>query len=140
MDNKAKDLSIYRMQNAEDTLDTARLCLDNKRYKDSINRCYYAAFYAVKAVIALEEKDFKRHKDAVAYFNQAYVATDVFPRETGKYLGRLKRKRETSDYDDFYVASYDEALEQFKSAEFIVLTIKTYLKGRNIEDKTVSEE
>jgi uncharacterized protein (UPF0332 family) len=132
MDNKAKDLSIYRMQNAVDTLDTARLCLDNKRYKDSINRCYYAAFYAVKAVLALEEKDFKRHKDAVAYFNQTYVATEIFPRETGKRLGRLKRKRETSDYDDFYVASYDEAHEQYESAEFIVLTIQAYLKERNI--------
>jgi uncharacterized protein (UPF0332 family) len=135
MDDKAKDLSIYRMQNAADTLDTARLCLDNKRYKDSINRCYYAAFYAVKAVLALEEKDFKRHKDAVAYFNQNYVATDIFSRETGKRLGRLKRKREISDYDDFYIASYDEAQEQYEAAEFIVQTIQSYLKERNIEVK-----
>ena len=68
--NKSSDLSIYRMENALETLDTAKLCLDNKKYKDTINRCYYAAFYAVKAVLALEQKDFKRHKDAVAYFNQ----------------------------------------------------------------------
>lgn len=66
------------MQNALETLDTAKLCLDNKKYKDTINRCYYAAFYAIKAVLALEEKDFKRHKDAVAYFNQNYVAAGIF--------------------------------------------------------------
>ena len=46
--------------------------MEYKRYKDSINRCYYAAFYAIKAVLALEGKDFKRHKDAVGYFNQTY--------------------------------------------------------------------
>ena len=62
------------------------------------------AFYAVKAVLALEEVDFKRHKDAVAYFNKTYVATDIFPREIGKKLGRLKQERETSDYDDFYIS------------------------------------
>lgn len=84
MSNKSGDLCVYRIQNAIETLDAAKLCLDNKHYKDSINRCYYA----IKAVLALEEKDFNRHKDAVAYFNQAYVSTDIFSREIGKLLGR----------------------------------------------------
>ena len=130
--NKAVDLCVYRTNNANETLDTAKLCMEHKRYKDAINRCYYAAFYAVKAVLALEEIDFKRHKDAVAYFNQNYVATDVFVREIGKRLGRLKRKRETSDYDDFYVASYEEAEEQYEAAELIVKSIQKYLEDKEI--------
>lgn len=130
MDHKAMDLCMYRMQNAEETLGTAKLCMEHKRYKDTVNRCYYAAFYAVKAVLALEEKDFKRHKDAIAYFNQNYVATSIFEREIGKRLGRLKRKRESSDYDDFYIASYDEAKEQFEFAEIIVATVKEYVEER----------
>lgn len=131
--NKSSDLSIYRMENALETLDTAKLCLDNKKYKDTINRCYYAAFYAVKAVLALEQKDFKRHKDAVAYFNQKYVATEIFQRETGKRLGRLKRKRESSDYDDFFIASYDEAMEQYEAAEMIVSDVRNYLHKKGIK-------
>ena len=125
--DKKRDLSIYRMQNAKDTLDTAKICREYKRYKDSINRCYYAAFYAIKAVLALEGKDFKRHKDAVGYFNQTYVATGKFSRDFGKRLGRLKRKREVSDYDDFYVASNEEAIEQYESAELIVNQVERYL-------------
>lgn len=128
--NKAVDLCIYRINDAYKTLDTAKLCIEHKRYKDAINRCYYAVFYAVKAVFALEEIDFKRHKDAVAYFNRHYVATKVFDRELGKRLGRLKRKRETSDYDDFYVASYEEAEEQYEAAELIVKSIRKFLKDR----------
>lgn len=38
----------------------------------------------MKAVLALEERDFKRHKDVMAYFNQKYVAADVFPRDIGR--------------------------------------------------------
>ncbi|MDO4262161.1 MAG: HEPN domain-containing protein [Eubacteriales bacterium] len=129
-ETKSVDLSVYRINNASETLDTAKLCMDNKRYKDAINRCYYAAFYAVKAVLALEETDFKRHKDAVAYFNQNYVATDIFDREIGKRLGRLKRKRETSDYDDFYVASCEEAKEQYEAAELIVKSVQSFLKEK----------
>ena len=130
MENKAIDLCISRMRNAVDTLDTAKLCMEHQRYKDTINRCYYAAFYAIKAVLALEEIDFRRHKDAVAYFNQNYVATNIFQREIGKQLGRMKRKREASDYDDFYVASYTEALEQYEAAEMIVKNIKGFLKKK----------
>ena len=52
------------------------------------------------------------------------MAEGVFSREVGKYLGRLKRKREASDYDDFYVASYEETIEHFQYAEKIVAEIK----------------
>ena len=69
MNDKKEDLCIYRIRNAVETLGVAVLCLESQHYKDSINRSYYAAFYAIKAVLALEEIDFKRHKDAVAYFN-----------------------------------------------------------------------
>ena len=120
------------MENAVETFYAAKLCLNSKLYKDAINRCYYAAFYAIKAVLALEEIDFKRHKDVVAYFNKTYVATGIFPREIGKKLGRLKQERESSDYDDFYMASLSDATEQLKVAELIIDTVKEYLSKQNM--------
>ena len=83
--------------------------------------------------LALEEVDFKRHKDAVAYFNKTYVATDIFPREIGKKLGRLKQEREISDYDDFYIASAADATEQYAAAGFIITEVKQYLDGENVQ-------
>ena len=133
MSEKKVDLCIYRMRSAIETLGVSALCLESQHYKDSINRSYYAAFYAVKAVLALEEVDFKRHKDAVAYFNKTYVATDIFQREIGKKLGRLKQERETSDYDDFYIASAADATEQYAAAEFIITEVKKYLDGKNVQ-------
>ena len=121
------------MRSAIETLGVSALCLESQHYKDSINRSYYAAFYAVKAVLALEEVDFKRHKDAVAYFNKTYVATDIFQREIGKKLGRLKQERETSDYDDFYIASSTDAEEQYAAAELIIVEVKKYLDRKNIQ-------
>lgn len=128
MTDKQKDLCVYRFAQAEETIRSAQLCVDNRFYKDAINRAYYAAFYAVKAVLAISDVDFKRHKDVVAYFNQHYVATDMLSREAGRRLARLQKKRETSDYDDFYVASAAEAQEQLDSARSIVSEIKDYLQ------------
>lgn len=135
MDEKKRDLCIYRIRSAIETLGVSALCLENQHYKDSINRSYYAAFYAVKAVLALAEVDFKRHKDAVAYFNKTYVATDIFQREIGRKLGRLKQERETSDYDDFYIVSLAEATEQYMAAAFIVAEVEKYLSEKNIQYK-----
>ena len=98
-------------------------------YKDSINRSYYAAFYAIKAVLALGTIDFKRHKDVVAYFNKEYVARNVFPRELGRRLGMLKQLREKSDYDDFYIASKEQADEQYHTAEYVIANVDKYLSA-----------
>lgn len=45
MQDKAKDLCIYRMNSALETLGAAKVCMESKHYKDAINRSYYAAFY-----------------------------------------------------------------------------------------------
>ncbi len=86
VDSRQKDLCGYRLLQAEDSLKAAKINYENALFKDSINRSYYASFYAIKAVLALEEIDFKRHKDAIGYFNKSYVATNKFPRELGRKI------------------------------------------------------
>lgn len=128
MQDKNKDLSQYRLSNASETLEVANDCFDNGHYRDAINRSYYAAFYAAKAILALEEIDFKRHKDVIAYFNKEYVATEKIPKDIGKKLARLQQKREKSDYDDFFIASQDEAFSQIEAAKDIINAVTEYLK------------
>ena len=51
----------------------------------------------------------------------------------GKRLGRLKQERENSDYDDFYVASLNDASDQYKSAKLIIEKIEEYLAEKGIQ-------
>ena len=129
MPDRQKELSDYRSQQAEESLTVAKTCMNTEFYKDSINRSYYSVFYAIKAVLALGTVDFKRHKDVVAHFNKEYVATEKFPRELGRKIGNLKQIREESDYDDFYIASKEEAEGQIKTAELVLQSVKEYLKA-----------
>lgn len=129
MQDKDRDLSVYRLSLAKETLANARMCLDNRFYRDCINRSYYAVFYSIKAILAIEGIDFKRHKDAVAYFNKAYVATGIFPREVGKRLGRIKMMREESDYSDFFIVSEEDARKQYETAQYITDAIEKYSAG-----------
>ncbi len=127
MDERRRELSIYRIQEARNSYKVAENCLKDGFYKDSINRSYYAAFYAVKSVLALGQIDFKRHKDVVGYFNREFVATEIFPRELGKGLSVLKQLREKSDYDDFYIASFAQAEEQLETARAMIKAVEEYL-------------
>ena len=133
-DNRRESLCNYRMAAARETLQVAQECFEGNHYKDAINRSYYAAFYAVKAVLALEERDFKRHKDVMAYFNKEYVAKEIFPRELGRKLGTLKQLREKSDYDDFYIASKAQAEEQYNTAKYTLEQVSQYLSKNNTDE------
>ena len=130
-DENCINLAKYRIDTARETLNVAKECLENKHYKDSINRSYYASFYAARSILALERIDFKRHKDVNAYFNKNYVATGIFEKDIGRKLARLQQKREQSDYDDFFIASKEEAQKQYNNAENIIYAIIEYLRKNN---------
>ena len=132
MDNRKQDLSSYRLSQAEDSIKVAQMSYDNALFKDSINRSYYAAFYAIKAVLALEEIDFKRHKDAIANFNKDYVKTEIFPREVGRKIGEAEEIRHASDYDDFYIASKEETERQIAVAGEFIELVEKYCMDHNI--------
>lgn len=132
LDERRIDLCKYRLKNSEDSFQVAKDCLEKGLYKDAINRSYYAAFYAIKALLALEEVDFKRHKDIIAYFNKTYAATEKIPREIGRKVAHLQQKREKSDYDDFYIASKEETQEQVENTKSVIASVREYLSGMGI--------
>lgn len=101
-------LAKYRIEKAEETLKSAKLLYDNNDFTGANNRAYYAIFYAIRAVLALEEIDFKRHKDVIAYFNQHYINKEIFPKKIGKKIAQAQRVREDSDYDDKYEPSAEK--------------------------------
>ena len=132
MDDRKMDLCIYRMAQAKDSLQVAEWTFAKELYKDSINRSYYAAFYAIKAVLAMEEVDFRRHKDVMGYFNKTYVATEKISKDLGRKIGKLQQVREKSDYDDFYLASKEIAKRQVDTAKQVIEEVEMFLNKRGI--------
>ena len=126
-------LSRYRLEQSMDCIESSKLLFDKQRYKGSINRSYYATFHAIRSVLAKPAIDFKRHKDVIAYFNKEYVKTEIFSRELGKLIGEIQRIREKSDYDDFYIASKEDAEKQLETAKLVVEKVKIYLKEKNVD-------
>lgn len=132
MDIEVQELVFYRFRRAEETLQVANKLLLDGNYKDANNRSYYAAFYAIKAVYALQKMDFKKHKTLLSNFNREYVACGIFPREYGKGISKLALIREQSDYDDFYVATKEECSRQLEFTHRLIEAIKEYLDKQGV--------
>ena len=123
-----EDLVLYRIDTAKGDIRSAKILMEAKEYKGANNRAYYGIYHAISAIHALDERAYKRHKDALANFNKDYVKTEIFPRSLGKRIAEAEEIRHASDYDDFYIATREEAQEQIATAEELIERVENYVK------------
>ena len=125
-----EDLCRYRLEISKADLRSAMLLLEAGELRGANNRAYYSIYHAISSVHALDGNAYKRHKDALANFNKAYVKTEIFSRELGRKISEAVEIRHASDYDDFYIATREEAEEQIETAKEFLRQIETYVQGR----------
>lgn len=122
-----KDLAKYRLEQAKENLEEAETLFSINKFKGANNRAYYSIFHAIKAILALEEIDFKKHSSVIAYFNKNYINTGIFPKELGKKISQSIYFREKSDYVDFYIVTKEETQAQIETAKQIIEQVDKYL-------------
>lgn len=123
----SKELAKHRLEQSREDLMAAKLLYKSELYKSANNRAYYSIFHSIKAVLAMEPIDFKKHKDVQAYFNKNYVSTEIFPKMMGKKIAQASAIREDSDYDDEFVVNADKTLEQINTAEKLIELVEQYI-------------
>lgn len=122
-----RDLSKYRLEQAEQCLQSANILLDNHDYKGAANRSYYCVFHCIRSILALEGLDFKKHSGLISYFRKEYIKTGKLDIALSDIITDVFQIRTESDYDDYFVISKAEVEEQIKNAEYFLQQIKRYL-------------
>ena len=125
----SKELSRHRIEQAREELEASKMLYKTKFYKSANNRAYYSIFHSIKAVLALEPIDFKRHKDVTAYFNKNYVNTEIFPKKLGHKIAEAVTIREDSDYDDEFIVKPEETEKQINTAEELLTLVEEYVNS-----------
>lgn len=125
------DLAMYRIARAEETLLSAQRELVAEDYRTANNRAYYAIFHAIRALLALDGVDYKRHSGVLSHFNQHYIKTGMFPVKFSEVVSNASEIRNDSDYDDFYICSKEQTRELVESVQEVVTAIQEYLKKKN---------
>ncbi len=122
------ELVQYRLASAKEKLESAKLLLDAGLYKDSVGRSYYAIFSSIRAILAIRQVDFSKHAGVISYFQKEYVKTGIFDKKYSKYLQQAFQIRNSCDYDDFFMVSKQDAMEQYNRATEIWEVIRKYIQ------------
>lgn len=120
---------MYRLDRAKEMIQDARQLSAAGSFKSGNNRAYYAIFHAMRAILALEEVDFKKHSGVIQFFQREYIKTGIFDKSYSKIIVSASEIRNASDYDDFYLASKEETEEQIDGAEKFCRAVEEHLSG-----------
>lgn len=118
-----KALSDARMEKAKEFLADARATYNDKRYRTSVNRSYYAAFNAARAILILEGASPETHEGTVTMLSLRFIKMGILPVEIIKKFKILLSRRTDVDYGDFDTIDNAEAEDSLKSAEEVIEAI-----------------
>jgi uncharacterized protein len=92
----------YRIQSAHKTLEAAKVLADNEFWNSAVNRLYYSLFYAVNALLVLNEIHTKSHAATKSQFAQHFVKTGKIDKKYGVLLSELFDWRQKGDYANMF--------------------------------------
>ena len=106
MSASQKILVRYRMERALETYDDTLLLAANQKWYSTINRLYYASFYAVSALILLENQSSFTHNGVKISFSEKFIKEGRIEVNFGELYAQLFSWRQKGDYDDLF--DFDE--------------------------------
>ncbi len=123
----------YRMEQARETLQEASILLNASALRGTINRSYYAMFYALLALLATKQLGTSKHSGALALFDREFVKSGIFSKELSRSLRRAFNLRQTHDYGEMIELDRQIEEETLINAGKFVEAIEVYLysSGRN---------
>lgn len=128
-DETRMSLAKRRLEKAHECYEDAYNTIKSGSYNNAANRAYYSIFHAMRAVLALDDFDSKKHSGIIAAFRQRYIKTGIFPVKYSETIELAFKIRSKSDYDDFYIISKSEVFEQIDNAKEFLDAITEHIKA-----------
>jgi hypothetical protein len=126
--NNADALISHRMARSKEAIQAAEIMFENGMLVFSMNRIYYAMFYAVQALFVLRDVSFSKHGQVKGYFNQNFIKTGIFSPEIGKLYNKAFEYRQKFDYVDFALPERDMVSEYIEEARIFNRKIHEYIQ------------
>lgn len=111
------DLAKYRLEKAKNTLSYAKSYIDDATLDSTVNRIYYAVFYAVNALLITQGLYASKHSGIRAIFNREIVNKGLIEKQWGEFFADMFDRRQKGDYKDFVKFEKQDVEEWLKKAE-----------------------
>jgi len=114
----------YRVKKSDEAMEVADLLIRNKKWNAAINRLYYAAYYAVSALLVKAKINTKTHAGIKSQFFLYYVKTGKISTDLGKVFSDLFDWRQKGDYGDFVDFTETEIILIYEPAKLLIEKVK----------------
>ncbi|MCC6300827.1 MAG: HEPN domain-containing protein [Anaerolineales bacterium] len=82
MGKASKNAVRERMKQAKETLEEAETLFEQDYWRGTINRAYYAMFYAVLALAASKDVVISKHTHAIAFLDKEFIKKGIFQKNS----------------------------------------------------------
>jgi uncharacterized protein (UPF0332 family) len=119
------DLINIRIARANECLSEVDVLIENDFWNTSVNRLYYACFYAASALLINDDIITKTHAGTRQMFGLHYVKSGKMTEEHGELYTTLFHMRQSADYEDMIDYEKDDVVILIEPVkEFVVQTGK----------------
>lgn len=119
-----------RLEQSAESILEARALLEKDFYRGSINRAYYAMFYAVQALMIHKEIRASKHSGAISTFDLEFIKPGILKQDYSKWLHDAFELRMEVDYADFVLPDREQSVQTLNNAKKFVEAIKDYLASQ----------
>lgn len=128
MDEEAKKTDIkVIIEKGKRALEDSKILFANKRYESASSRAYYSVFHLLQAALLTHGLSFSKHSAVISQFSKIFLKTGILPKEFSKIIEKLKKARETGDYDYIQIVEEEEAKTDITEAGKVINAIEEFL-------------
>jgi uncharacterized protein (UPF0332 family) len=99
------------------------------RWNSSMNRLYYACFYAVLALLSKHRILTRTHSGVKTQFDLKFILTGSIEKKWGAFYSDIFALRQKGDYADFIEFNERELLIMIPEAKEFIEIIKSHLQN-----------
>lgn len=126
-EDSRRALIAYRIQRAYETLKEAEVMIRESFYNASVNRMYYACYYAAVALLLKFDIQAQTHNGVKTMLGLHFISTGKLPLKIGKTFSTLFEKRQSGDYDDFVYCDREMVEDLYPQVKLFIDSIKEML-------------
>jgi len=123
---------------AEQALQTAQVNLDVGDYRATVNRAYYATFYAASAMLLTKGVERLKHSGVISAFREHFVKPGLIEAEYSSVYGEALVIREDADYAIDIPIDFDMGETALRQARHFVQRMREYLIERGFWDESTT--
>lgn len=125
-DEDRREIVKYRLEKSLRTYYEAVGSISNGYIETAANRLYYAAYYAVSALLVSYKYEASTHNGVIQMFGLAFIKTKIIERRFGTIFNQLFSLRMTGDYEDRHFLNLEEDVKPLvePTKELIDITTK----------------